>query len=65
MCEILVVYLKPDDPPYVRQLYEAMDYRAADITKMVGSWRQSIREAQPDGTYFLIKILAERESHPV
>jgi dephospho-CoA kinase len=65
MCEILVVYLKPDDPPYVRQLYEAMDYRAADITKMVGSWRQSIREAQPDGTYFLIKILAERESHPI
>lgn len=65
MCEFLVVYLEPDTPTYVRELYEKMEYRAADVDKMVGSWRQNIVEFQPDGTYFLIKILSGRESHPV
>ncbi len=65
MCEYLVVYLSPDAPANVRQLYDAMDYRTAEISKMVGSWRQSINEFQPDNTYFLIKILSGRESHPV
>jgi dephospho-CoA kinase len=65
MCELMVVFLPAPGPSYLRQLYESQGYRTADIKKMVGSWRQAIEEAQPLGTDFLIKVLADRESHPV
>jgi dephospho-CoA kinase len=65
MCELMVVFLPAPGPAYLRQLYESQGYRTADIKKMVGSWRQAIQEAQPPDTDFLIKVLADRESHPV
>ena len=65
MCELLVVYLPNGGPDYLRELFESQGYRTADISKMVGSWRQAIKEAQPPNTGFLVKILADRESHPV
>lgn len=65
MCELLVVFLPKGGPNYLLELFESQGYRTADIDKMVGSWRQSIEEAQPPNTDFLIKVLAQRESHPV
>jgi N-acetylglutamate synthase-like GNAT family acetyltransferase len=65
MCELLVVYLPKGSPNYLHELFDSQEYRAADINKMVGSWRQSIQETQPPNTDFLIKVLADRESHPV
>ncbi|MCB8943181.1 MAG: dephospho-CoA kinase [Ardenticatenaceae bacterium] len=65
MCELLVVFLPANGPNYLRELFESQDYRTADLNKMVGSWRQAIQEAQPPHTDFMIKVLAERESHPV
>jgi N-acetylglutamate synthase-like GNAT family acetyltransferase len=65
MCELLVVFLPTNGPTYLRELFESQGYRTADIKKMVGSWRQAIQEAQPPNTDFLIKVLADRESHPV
>ena len=65
MCELLVVFLPNGGPNYLHELYESQGYRTADLDKMVGSWRQAIQEARPENTDFLIKILADRESHPV
>jgi hypothetical protein len=65
MCELMVVFLPAHGPSYLRELFDSQGYRTADIKKMVGSWRQAIQEAQPPDTDFLIKILADRESHPV
>ena len=65
MCELMVVFLPAQGPDYLRQLFDSQGYRTADIQKMVGSWRQAIQEAQPPDTDFLIKVLADRESHPV
>lgn len=65
MCELLVVFLPQGGPQYLIELFESQDYRVADMSKMVGSWRQAIEEAQPPNTDFLIKILAGRESHPI
>ena len=65
MCELLVVFLPKGGPNYLQELFESQDYRTADLDKMVGSWRQAIQEAQPENTDFMIKVLADRESHPV
>ena len=65
MCELMVVFLPVQGPDYLRQLFDSQGYRTADIQKMVGSWRRAIEEAQPPDTDFLIKVLADRESHPV
>jgi dephospho-CoA kinase len=65
MCELMVVFLPKHGPAYLRQLFDSQGYRTAEIKKMVGSWRQAIQEAQPPDTEFLVKILADRESHPV
>ncbi len=65
ICEVIVIFLPADAPETLTQLLTERGYAAADIDKMPATWQSAIRESQPEGTTFIIKVLRERVTHPL
>lgn len=58
--ELLVVYLQDSAPPELRYIFEQFGFHAMPFDDLAGSWKLAIRESQPEGTYYLVKVLEER-----
>ncbi|MFO7540737.1 MAG: dephospho-CoA kinase [Chloroflexota bacterium] len=63
--EIVVIFLPPDHAPELRQLLAGRHYNAVtDINDLPKVWQAGIKEHQPEGTEFFIRILRERVTQP-
>lgn len=65
ICEVIVIFLPPDAPAALTQLLAARGYAATAMAKMPATWQDAIRESQPAGASFVIKVLRERVTHPI
>jgi dephospho-CoA kinase len=58
--EIVVVFLPPQAGPELRQLLAGRQYNTLDFDTLPKMWQLGIKEHQPEGTDFFIRILRRR-----
>jgi dephospho-CoA kinase len=59
ICELIITFLANDTSDELRQLFKTKGYDETDKESLPAVWQRAVDESQPDGTFFMIKILRD------
>ncbi len=59
ICEIIVSFLAADAPDILIQLFASQGYKESEKEDLPQVWQQAIEESQPEGTFFMMKVLRD------
>jgi N-acetylglutamate synthase-like GNAT family acetyltransferase len=59
ICEVSLVYLPPDVPDVVQELFLDAGYERRKREEMPRAWQETVAETQPEGTFILAKVLRD------
>ena len=59
MCQIIFAFIPDEAPDEIKTIFTESGYHVEPEEKLANNWQLALKESQPEGTSYLVKILMD------